>query len=63
VLDENVAGISLIDLKRMRSQDQALEIDVRKAFDMLVHIPRITRWTSATNDALPDERAATTKLG
>jgi hypothetical protein len=72
MIDESFTELCLLDLrtcgpestaaigaaKRMRSQDQALEIDVRQAFDMLVHVPRITRWTSATNDSLPDERAA-----
>jgi erythromycin esterase len=72
LLDENVAGLALVDvrggrpvsssafgaMKRMRSQDQVLEIDVRQAFDMLIHVPLIRRWTSSTNAMLPDERAA-----
>jgi hypothetical protein len=40
----------------MRSQDLFLPINVREAFDLLAHVPRITRWTSSTNASLPDER-------
>jgi len=71
VLDTRLSGMTLLDLRRldprdsgavdaarrMRTQDQALPIDVRRAFDMLVHVPRISVWTSSMNAALPDERS------
>jgi erythromycin esterase len=71
VLDSNLAGAALLDLrtlgarsasavgasKRMRVLDQVAEIDVRPAFDMLVHVPRISLWNSPTNASMPDLRA------
>jgi erythromycin esterase len=71
VLDALLAGTGLLNLRtlgpgsasviaaarRMRMQDQVVDIDVRRAFDMLVHVPRIGVWTSAVNATLPDERA------
>lgn len=53
------AAAALIDgARRMRVQDQVLAIDVRKAFDMLIHVPRISLWTSALNASMPDVRGA-----
>ena len=72
ILDADLSHSSLIDLRtldphratlidvthHMRSQDESLEINIREPFDMLIHVPRITRWTSSTNASLPDERIA-----
>ncbi len=44
----------------MRLLDQVVMIDVRRAFDMLVHVPRISPWTSPLNSSLPDLRAGNT---
>jgi erythromycin esterase len=41
---------------RMRVLDQAIDIDVRRAFDMLIHVPRISLWTSPVNASLTDTR-------
>lgn len=73
VLDSSLAGTALLDLRtldprsaslidaahRMRMQDQVLEIDVRRSFDMLIHVPCISLWTSPVNATLPDERGKT----
>ena len=72
VLDSNVSGVSLLDLRtmdaqsasaiddarKMRMQDQLMDIDVCRAFDILVHVPRISLWTSDVNTSLADERAS-----
>jgi hypothetical protein len=42
--------------KRMRVQDQVSEIDIRRAFDLLIHVPRISLWRSQTNATMPDLR-------
>jgi hypothetical protein len=42
--------------KRMRMQDQLVSIDVRRAFDMLIHVPHVSLWTSEVNATLPDIR-------
>lgn len=71
VLHSSLVGTGLVDLRtlgpqsaslidaarRMRMQDQIVDIDVRRAFDMLIHVPRISLWTSAANANLPDLRA------
>jgi len=70
LLDTQLPGLSLLDLRtlddqgaalvdtarKMRMQDMALDIDVRRSFDLLIHVPRITVWTSETNAWLADER-------
>jgi erythromycin esterase len=70
ILDARVSQPTLIDLRcldtqtaaaidaasKMRSQDMFLPINARHAFDMLVHVPSISLWTSSTNASLPDER-------
>jgi erythromycin esterase len=70
VLDSSLNGPALLDLrgldpdsarlidaaKRMRVLDQVIEIDVRRSFEMLIHVPRISLWTSGVNALLPDLR-------
>jgi erythromycin esterase len=70
ILDQGLTATSLVDLRslgpqsaalvaaarRMRMQDQQMEINVRQAFDLLIHVPRITPWTSSVNASMPDER-------
>lgn len=70
VLDYSLAHLSLLDLRtlgpesasaidaahRMRMQDQIVDIDVRRAFDMLIHVPCISLWRSPLNAELPDLR-------
>ncbi len=52
------ASRSMIDAaRRMRMQDQVVEVDVRRAFDALIHVPRISLWTSPLNASMPDLRA------
>jgi erythromycin esterase len=72
VLDSSVSGTALVDLRtldakdaaridtahRMRVLDQFIDIDVRRAFDMLIHVPRITIWHSDTNASFPDLRTS-----
>jgi erythromycin esterase len=72
LLDSSCGGIGLLDLRsldaqsaaaidaarRMRMQDQLMEIDVRRAFDMLIHVPRISVWKSDVIASLPDERGS-----
>jgi erythromycin esterase len=70
-LDSSLAAIGLLDLRtldpgsasvidgahRMRVLDQVVDIDVRRAFGLLIHVARISLWTSTVNAALPDDRA------
>jgi erythromycin esterase len=70
LLDASLSGMGLLDLRtlgprsaaaidaahRMRMLDQIMEIDVRRAFDMLIHVPRISLWHSEVNAALADTR-------
>jgi erythromycin esterase len=70
LLDTSFKDVNLIDLRtlgpqsalliadrpRMRVLDQTIEIDVRRAFDMLIHMPKISLWTSDANASLPDLR-------
>jgi erythromycin esterase len=62
MLDSGLAGLNLLDLRTLGPQsaavidgDPALKIDVRRAFDMLIHVPRISLWTSSMNAAVHDE--------
>lgn len=71
-LDAALPGLSLLDLgklgprssalfeplRRMRLQDQFTDLDARQAFDLLVHVPRISLWTSPCNAKMPDTRRA-----
>ena len=55
VLDSSLSRIGLLDLRtlgpqsaslidaahRMRTQDQVLDVAVRRAFDLLIHVPRV----------------------
>jgi erythromycin esterase len=77
LLDVSLAQTGLMDLRklgpqsaaaidaahRMRILDQIMEIDVRGAFDMLVHVPRISLWTSDTNAGLADVRQSSASSG
>jgi erythromycin esterase len=70
LLDASLSAMGLLDLRtlgpqsksaidaahRMRMLDQTMEIDVRRAFDMLIHVPRISLWHSDVNASLPDLR-------
>jgi erythromycin esterase len=70
VLDANLQETALLDLrslgpqsgsaidraKRMRIIDQFVDIDVRRAFDMLIHVPQISLWSSPTTALLTDTR-------
>ncbi len=73
-LDSILCEVSLLELRgldgpiasaiatahRMRVQDQIVDLDVRRAFDLLIHVPRISLWTSAMNTSMPDERGRKT---
>lgn len=77
LFDKGLSEMSLVDLRRldqesaalvdaaprMRMQDSAMAIDVRRAFDLLIHVPRVSLWTSSLNAMLPDERAGKTADG
>jgi erythromycin esterase len=54
------AAAKIDAVRRMRMQELTLEIDVRRAFDLLVHVPRVSVWTSSTNATFADERAGAT---
>jgi erythromycin esterase len=70
VMESSFAEASLVDLRtlegeqaaavdatrRMRLLDQFTDIEVRKAFDMLIHVPRISLWTSTSNKHIVDMR-------
>lgn len=70
LLDDRTSGMGLLDLRtldasgaaaidaagRMLVQNQYVKVDARRSFDMLIHVPRISLWTSSANASLPDER-------
>src|SRR5262249_242801 len=77
LLDSSLAGTRLLDLRtldpgsasvidaarRMRMQDQVVEIDVRRSFDLLIHVPPLSLWAPPATAILPAPRAGNAPAG